>query len=316
MERLKYYIAGGVVVIVLGGGIFVYLLLQLVSNGGLSSLQRGSSNSTSTPTAPIEVTPIVPMVHLWKGSAKSLLISCENLPEGTYTIKVYRAKLHTDQWILWKVKQFFPGCDSKVIEIKVVSADELYLYKYYFEAVSEDGEVLWKSNEETPSNPPPGVGPNSPPPTNEPPSPSSTVPGTPPSSGGGPTSSSTPPGGGPTTGGGPTAPPGTICYTPNGTPIGPCDAPKENFWVQHIDKKIEIGWQNIPPATDEVFVYRSTSTNGPWELLLDQNSPADSYIIRLVDNTVGVDYFYKMDARQNGHLLQSYGPVFLEAITP
>ena len=115
------------------------------------------------------------------------------------------------------------------------------------------------------------------------------------------------------------AQPGTpgqaIYYAPNGTISGYGSAePAASFWVEHVNKNIEIGWQGIPASTTLAIVYRSSSETGPWSELLRQTGPHTSYLIRLIDNTLDRAFYYKMAAREGTTVLQTYGPLFLPAL--
>ncbi|MBI3588834.1 MAG: hypothetical protein HY093_00250 [Candidatus Liptonbacteria bacterium] len=52
-------------------------------------------------------------------------------------------------------------------------------------------------------------------------------------------------------------------YTPSGQVSGTSSIPLASFWASHVNKKIEVGWQNIPSSTTKIIVYRSkTETSG------------------------------------------------------
>ncbi|MEK7512795.1 MAG: hypothetical protein AAB601_01190, partial [Patescibacteria group bacterium] len=107
-------------------------------------------------------------------------------------------------------------------------------------------------------------------------------------------------------------------YTPSGEPSG-TDAPPPPppFWVQYVNKKIEIGWSNLPTDTARVVIFRSGAADGPWNQLLAQNQPiAAYYYIRLVDNTLGGTYYYRLEAKRDETVLASYGPVLLPPLAP
>jgi hypothetical protein len=163
--------------------------------------------------------------------------------------------------------------------------------------------VLWTSSVSDPavttSTPPVAPGENNSPSG----SPSSTNSNPPPSS-----SSTTPT---PTTP--PSEPTGTPFYNPQVQIEGYGPAQTNNFWVQHVDQKIQIGWQNLPPTADSIVILRSQNQDGPWAVVLSQQNPGvnGAYSIQVVDDTLGVPYFYEMNAVQGSTTIATYGPVYL-----
>src|SRR6185437_14903912 len=88
----------------------------------------------------------------------------------------------------------------------------------------------------------------------------------------------------------PPTPTGTPYYNPQ-VKISAYGAEQTgNFWVQQIDQKIQIGWQNLPPETTSIVIERSQNENGPWTTVLEQQISAStaSYSIQIVDDTFGV----------------------------
>ncbi len=90
-------------------------------------------------------------------------------------------------------------------------------------------------------------------------------------------------------------------------------AQTDNFWVQHVDQKIQIGWQNLPPTTTSIVILRSQNQSGPWAAMLTQQNPGvnGAYSIQIVDNTLGVPYYYEMNALAGNTVIATYGPVYL-----
>jgi len=103
-------------------------------------------------------------------------------------------------------------------------------------------------------------------------------------------------------------------YTPQGSISGTAsETATENFWVQHVDQKIQIGWQNLPLDTNRIVISRSASDDGPWVAVLTQNNPVVDmpYSIQIVDDTLGSAYYYKMDGHETNGTTNTYGPVLL-----
>jgi len=113
------------------------------------------------------------------------------------------------------------------------------------------------------------------------------------------------------------APTGTIYYTPEGQISGTADEPSESFWVTHINKKIEIGWRNLPSETTKMIVYRSPTETSDYDQFFQQINPEiiGPTFIRLDDHTIDKDYYYKLTVFNESSPLESYGPIFLPGIT-
>ena len=249
---------------------------------------------------------------------ETLVLSWQNLPTSTSRIDIFRAKLACESWSKWKTAEI-QDPSSGSVEIKV-NENLASGYCLYFEAISKSGEALWSS---TPINqiaylgggtPPPQGQPNGPGTLNQPPpappplgSPPATPTSTPQSQ---PTSTppSQPPSGGETT------------STPSqSTPIVPDIVHTENFWVDHVNQKIEIGWQNMPSGTDKIIVSRSATSTGPWTKLFEQQGPFENkpYVIRLLDETINSPQYYKLEAFSSSNaILQTFGPLLLSALNP
>jgi hypothetical protein len=106
-----------------------------------------------------------------------------------------------------------------------------------------------------------------------------------------------------------------IYYTPSGGISGYGTVQEKKFWVDHVNKNIELGWQGIPASSTLVIVYRSQSQTGGWAELMRQKNPESSYLLRLLDNTFDQAHYYKLEARSGNTVLQTYGPEFLPAFT-
>jgi hypothetical protein len=90
-------------------------------------------------------------------------------------------------------------------------------------------------------------------------------------------------------------------------------AQSNNFWVQHVDQKIQIGWQNLPPDTTSIVILRSANQDGPWVEVLSQENPGvnGAYSIQVVDDTLGSPYYYEMNAVVGSTTVATYGPIYL-----
>ena len=116
------------------------------------------------------------------------------------------------------------------------------------------------------------------------PEPTSTPSSTPPQATSTPTSSSPgTPSSTPTSSGNP-----NIYYTPQSGISGYDDPPSGQFWVQHVHQYIEIGWQDLSPATTHIVISRAVSSNGPWATLIEQQNidAAGPYGIRIADDSI------------------------------
>lgn len=263
-----------------------------------------------------------PEVHLYKKHG-GLILSWNNLPSGTEYVNIYRSKRGEEKWTKWKTVDLGENSlDGGFISVK--SGDDLNGYVFYAEAVmiaensgSGSGEndefasgeiILWTSSSTVLEAPPPTspinattTGPAAP---NE--TPTSTPSDSPPQTPENQTST-------------PSLPSSTennipeeVYYTPSGEIAGSVPAQTETFWVTHVNRNIEIGWQNIPDSKT-VIVYRSLYENGSWSELLRQNDPPSAYSMRLIDNTLGTSHYYRMEALTSAGT-SKYGPIFLPAL--
>lgn len=253
----------------------------------------------------------------------SLAIFWQNLPKDTKTLNIYRTDEDSGESVLWRTVEVTGESGSLNL-----GREEGGSATYTVESVSESGNTSWSSVGNTPSTGTTGSSPSGENPTNPSGSqdpnnpgqqnpPSTPPPSTPP--GQTPTSTATPP---------PTTPPpvststsnppndtSTIYYyTPSGQVSGTSSISAASFWVQHVNQKIEIGWQNIPSSTTKIIIYRSESEASGYAKLLEQTNLETNYVIRLEDNAVHEDHYYKMEAKDGSTLISTYGPVFLEGL--
>lgn len=249
----------------------------------------------------------------------ALAIYWQNLPKETTTLNIYRTDAESGDSVLWKTVQVTGESGSLDL-----GKEDGGLATYIIEGVSTDGNTTWSSvgnttsagTSSSPSSPGqtstsslPTINPTTPPSTTPPPSQSTTTtttppPTTPPAT----TTSTTPP---------VTSPSDTSTiyyYTPSGQISATSSISTASFWVQHVNNKIEIGWQNIPSSTTKIIVYRSKSETSGYVKLLEQTNLQTSYIIRLEDNAISEDYYYKMEVRNGSSLIATYGPLFLPGL--
>ncbi len=249
----------------------------------------------------------------------TLAIFWQNLPKDTKTLNIYRRDQESGDSVLWKTVEVTGESGSLDL-----GREEGGSATYTVEGVSASGSTAWSSVGNTTSAGTTGSQSSSgqistsssqtsnpgqqnqttiPPPATTPPvtpPPATTLPPSTP-----PPASSTPP---------PSEPVDIstiIYYTPSGQISGTSSVSIASFWVQHVNKKIEIGWQNIPTSTTKIIIYRSQSQSSGYVKLLEQTDLLTSYMIRLEDNAVNEDYYYKMEAKNGLTLIATYGPVFL-----
>ena len=311
--------------------LFVILLgsIPFLRSKNSSELSQTAETTNATSTSEELVIPKPPEVHVYAKGKRTLVVTWDHLPEGTARLNVFRSLIGKNDWVKWKTIDITSASGN--VTLTGTTNENLNGYQYYVQAVSivtttnasttggSSGSttteiVLWTSTTAPPQE-----------------YPTSTVPTSNPGSGGsqssstgetgGSTPTSTPPGtpssipssttSGPDT---PSSSSQVIYYTPNGQISGTTNPQSEPFWVSHVNKNIEIGWQNIPSEATLAIVYRSSSSNGPWNELLRQNNPLSSYSIRLVDDTLHQAHYYKLEARNASETLATYGPVFLGAL--
>lgn len=285
-------------------------------------------NPSGAPSAPVP--PQAPSISLTiQKSAKgsSLFIEWQNLPGDTTGLNIYRSKTGSTDWSLWKSIAIAYGQLASGNATINAGKDSLAGYSFYVEAISGGGgssngtstsTVLWTSPVTEPivttSTPP--VTPNTSPPTQNNPNVSSTNPQTPTASSTQSSSTNPSPPSPASSSSTPSSPPppsGIPYYNPKIQISGYGSTSSENFWVQHVDQKIEIGWQNLPQDTTSAIVYRSSNQSGPWSGILSQQNPGvnGSYSIQIVDDTLSSPYYYEMSVFNGAQKIATYGPVYL-----
>ena len=331
-RRFIFFLLGCFVLI---GGTF-FAMLNWGSRVPLFSGVFSGNNPAVVPATPPPEPPKMPSVTLTVQKAAGgnmLTVQWQNLPGTTAALDIFRSTKGKNNWALWKTIVLAAnelGIGSAQFNIGNSTFDN---YSFYIEAVTsstnETGSggnptnglgqtILWISSSTTPivttSTPQMPQAPPSPTaPPASPTSSTSTAPNSPPAA-----PSSTPTSSSPSQGTGPASttppPPGIPYYTPQVQISGYGSPQAGTFWVQHVDQKIEIGWQNLPPQTTELIVSRAQSADGPWTAVLTQEDPSGSYSLQVVDNTLGQTYYYKLEAFAGTALLATYGPVTLPPV--
>lgn len=314
MQQKQYFIIACVVLVavMLGTVGLVYMWLPDKSPGTVAN--------------PGQEAAAKPEVHLYR-KAGGLVLQWNNLPKGTQRVTIYRSELGTEDWKHWKTFDIdATTIASGFIEIK--TNEDMRGYSFYAEAVatgtgnssSTGGEgsetiVLWQSSSTVVEDIPPkhpaitGISPTSTAPgTNTTTTPSTPAPETP-----SPSTTSTTQTPSSTTQGSQSTTTTGVYYAPDGTITGTIEIQRNDFWVDHINRSIEVGWQHLPSGTKEIVVYRSQQSAGPWLELFRQADPVSPSSLRVLDNTLYTAHYYRMDARSSAGILKSYDPVFLPA---
>lgn len=321
------------IVIILGLFVLTGAAFFFVLHWG-SQITIPSNDLPNIPAAPpAPVVPKDPKVTLTIEKSKdgnTLLIQWENLPNNTTALNIFRTVKGKSNWSLWKTITIGSGeLGNGSAEINIGNAT-FSNYSFYTEAVTggngpgngtstSKGDTLWTSPPtdiivptSTP-NPPPngntqGGGNQNGSSTNDnhvPPPPAPPAP---------PQSSSTPGSG---NGGGTPPPQGTPYYNPQLQISSYGSDQSGSFWVQHVDQKIQIGWQSLPPDATSIVVYRSPNQDGPWitAVLTQENPDVNSaYSIQIVDDTLDQPYYYEMQALAESTTIATYGPVYLPPV--
>ncbi|MFH1246185.1 MAG: hypothetical protein V1489_00220 [Candidatus Liptonbacteria bacterium] len=306
--------------ILVGSVGFVYVMLPTASSTPQSS------------NVAIKEEVHAPEVRLYKRRG-GVTLAWSNLPLSTTQINIYRTQKGKESWVKWKTI----NVDSSSLALGSVvidSKEDLANYYFYAEvlgtapggnssssATGSSGSgaqpiILWQSSS-TVIEPPPDDLPGNPTSTPNPqpgnlPTPS----GTPnPAPAPTPQASSTPPAG-PGTSNPPQSTSTVIYYTPSGTISGSSTVQTHaDFWVERVNGGIEVGWQNLPAGTETVIVYRATGESGPWLELLTQTDPDSPSSLRMVDNTLYIPHYYRMEAIKNHIVVSRYGPLYLPAMS-
>jgi hypothetical protein len=324
LQRHSYLVVWVVALVSIGAvAVAIFNLNGYIPKVG-TPIQPGnpSAATPSTPETMVSTTTIIFQIQK-SASGNSFNVQWQYLPSGTTQLFIFRGKTGTDPstWSLWKIITI--PSDSLISGNAAISLgkDAEAGYAFYIEAVGGPGgtpnnasgtpeDILWTS--------PSGV----------PPSATSTIPIAPPDMNPSSTPSSTSnPSANPsqpssTSSLNPTtttaqSPSGTPYYTPEIQISGYGQGQTANFWVQHVDQKIQINWQNIPATATSIEVARSENQTGPWTTVITQENPSqgqsgqNQYSIQIVDNTVGTPYYYQMTVFNGTTTLATYGPLYL-----
>ena len=338
---VKIYLAIGILLLVLLG-FGIYYALQPILNAPVDESPLPFIGNT--PSGPLGTGHIAGALEdvekyvragiaIYAKDAHTVLVTWQNLPEGTSKLNLFREKIGSSKWAFWQTISI--GSSSGETTLTLSGNENANNYTYYGQAYSSSGSTLWASRPtEVATTPPPGLNlppgqsgssaplapPGTPPSGTPPPPPAASSfptppapPATPP-----PSSSSTPP---PPPAPGPPPPPppptGIPYYGPNGQISGYLPFQTPSFWATHSDTNhIEIGWQNLPPPTTLIIISRAASSTGPWAELLRQTTPdtAGPPSIRLIDLTLYNPYYYKMDAYMGTKNIATYGPALLPGL--
>jgi hypothetical protein len=271
--------------------------------------------------------PPVPEFSVSAKDKRTVAISWRNLPSDTVRVTIFRKGKGQKRWSRWQTFTIGQGgFGSGSNEFTLRTGEDAFNYDYYAQAYASLGYTLWASETtqaakqvaqsggggssgDDPPPPPPPAPPPPPPPGGPPPPPPPPAP--PPVPPPPPPPPAPPPPPPP-----PAPPPGIPFYGPDQQIVGYLLPKTDPFWVQYGDKNIEIGWQDLPPPTDTIIIYRSTSSGGPWSQLLKQQNPALSgkTTIRILDGSVNDPYYYRMEAFDDGASIATYAPVFLPGL--
>jgi len=312
LQKHSYLIIWILSLVIIGAiAIAIFDLNGYVPTIAIPGITPAAPSVTPAPAAPAPAPvppPVVTFTIQATKTGNSFFVQWQNLPDGTTALNIFRGKTGTpqDQWTLWKT--IAVGANDLAngsLKIDIGNSTEDG-YGFYFEAVSggsgsSASTTLWTS---TSSQPivviPPPPAPPSPPQGNGSSTSSSTNPGGPvqnPINNNPPAPSSTPT--------------GTPYYNPQ-VKIETYGADQTgNFWAQHIDQRIQLGWQNLPAQTDNLVISRSQNQNGPWTAVLAQENPAGTYSIQVVDDTLGAPYYYELVAYEGSTTIATYGPEYL-----
>jgi hypothetical protein len=325
LARHSYLIIWISALIIVGSAATLIVQLNGVMTGSLyhPAPPMLAGQNPQAPTAPQP--PAVTLTIVKSPTGNSLVVQWQNLPSNTKALNIFRGTTNaTSTWSLWKTIDISAGDLANGNATINLGSSLLDGYSFYAEAVSDNGNasgtqggggnsnILWTSSSTVPivtTSTPPATPPSAPPqnPTSTAENPQS-PPTTPTSS---PTSSNPVSGTNPTS---PTssAPTGNPYYNPEIQISGYGNAPG-NFWVEHVNQSIEIGWQNLPENINAIVVARSASSTGPWSTIIRQQNPgtAGSYSLQIVDDTLNDPYYYEMTAFNGTTTIATYGPAYL-----
>ncbi len=316
-------------IIWLSGLVIIGALAVLVLQLNSSFLPTLTSLSQPLPTPP--PAPSVQLTIQTNGSQKSLVVAWSNLPSGTTVLDIFRGKgADTSTWTLWKTILINFNDLNGEANFNLNASD--LGYEYYVQALgggsggNSGGPILWSSGPGDPgtSSSTQGSGGGSGDGGNNGGNNGGNGGG---QSGGGQNGNGSSTGGqsgnGSSTNGSSTGSGGGTGGSNSGTSGNPYYDPQiqitgygtgnGDFWAQHLDQSIELGWQNLPANTTDIVFYRSSNQDGPWSQFLEQENPGStgSYSLQIVDGTLNDPYYYEMIASQGTTSSATYGPIYL-----
>ena len=296
-----YYVVGGIAAFIfIAAAFFVSYQSQTIKIADMPTLEDCARTIEGFRDGSLEVIVCV-------RSDGTLILIWENLPEGTATIDIYRADEGTGEWGLWR--SIPVSSTSGGVEIGIEGPGS---FEYYFETKNEQGGSTWVS-ENAPQGSS-GGGESGDEPTSDSGSDNNDSGDTPPlSSSPADDNNDTSPPSSPLSDEDQDEPPEEegAYYTPEGEVVSSSSIDLGDFWVQHVNRRIEIGWKNLPAGTDKIVLDRSKTETGDYDQFLEITSPLSSDSIHLVDNTIHENYYYKMRALDGTSILEHYGPEFL-----
>lgn len=333
-KKFMVFLVGAFVLV----GLFFFWTLYGGLQGATGGGTTGSQSAAPGPPAP----PPPPSVNysvVTSRSGNSFQINWCNLPENTVALDILR-KLKSGEtpWELWKqikIEDGSPSCASASFNIGYYT---FAAYTFNIEAVGNitgtagnitGQKITWSSG---PGTAPVTASTTSAISSNTNTSGTNTANTNTSSSTQTNTNSSTStatatssPASGNTTTASTTSSSGTSSATPSGTPYynpqiqlnGYGLPPQGNFWVEYVNGKIEIGWQDLPTSTNSIAILRGASDSGPWTTILAQSdiNPTGPSTIQIVDNTLDQTSYYELEAESGSNIVASYGPVSLPPLS-
>jgi hypothetical protein len=299
-KRHRVAIATGVGCVLFTCSIVGFLIIRRALTPPAGVLIAASTPNTSLPITPApEGTSAITIGIQKSANGVRLFVQWNELPNGTADIDIFYSSSADG---IYRLIGSIPVPSSISGNGYLTIPSEYQNGYYYGTATSGDGSPLWSSSSTTPvdgGNPPPasdGQGTNSSTPGND---------NQPPQNGSGDNDGSS------TTGDNGTQ--GNVTSTGQAS----SSAPGDNFMVQHNNGKIQISWQSLPASTFHLVISRSASDTDPWAAVLTEtNIVTDGpYSILIGDDTLGDQYYYKMDAYDaSGTDIATFGPTLLSPL--
>lgn len=325
-KKFMVFLVGSFVIV---GGLFFWTLYK----GSEIGVPRETPILNQSPPAPaVPLPPSVTLSIRLARSGNTLIVDWQNLPGNTIFLNILRRLKNnsTSPWVLWKQIAISKDELSSGSANFDIGSQTFSNYSFSVQTVGNisnqagytTGETItWTSPPTTPT-----VAPTSTPSTtggqtnstSTTSNPSTTSTATSTTNSTSTTSSST---ASTTTNNGGTATNTTPYAAPSGTPYynpqiqlsGYGASQVGNFWVQHVDQKIQVGWQNLPAETTAITVLRSSNQGGAWGTILAQSGidPVGPSTIQLVDDSLSGTFYYELNAKNGSSIIATYGPISL-----